>query len=121
MDDSTAEWLTYEQAAERMHVGGSIPAGALPIPLLHLFQVCSAPLAPAHCAFASAHPALRDMAMRAWLAGEVSLQAERTGSVTGDDVGGGDSHWSLRHKPVMSAPAEEAVICMSLASPVLDN
>jgi type II secretory pathway component PulM len=32
MDDSTAEWLTYEQAAERMHVSAAaVRARANPI------------------------------------------------------------------------------------------
>jgi hypothetical protein len=56
------------------------------------------------------------MAMLARLAGEEALQAERSGLITADDVRGVDSHWRLRHEPVMSALAEQDVICAILAS-----
>jgi hypothetical protein len=62
----------------------------------------------------AAHNALRDMAMLARLAGEVALQAERPGLVTSNDVRGATVMISPRHEPVMSAPAENALICVSL-------
>jgi hypothetical protein len=61
----------------------------------------------------AAHNALRDMAMLARLAGEEALQAECSGLVMSDDVGA-TVMISPRHEPVMSAPAEHAVICVSL-------
>jgi hypothetical protein len=64
----------------------------------------------------AAHNALRDMAMLARLAGEEALQAERFGLITADDAGGGAAVMiSPRHELVMSAPAENALICVSLA------
>jgi hypothetical protein len=66
----------------------------------------------------AAHVALCDMAMLARLAGEEALQAECSGLVTSDDVRGRDSHDFPSHEPVMSALAENALICVSLASPV---
>jgi hypothetical protein len=63
----------------------------------------------------AAHNALRDVAMLARLAGEEALQTERTGRIASDDARGGGSHCFVpSSEPVMSALAENALICVSL-------
>jgi hypothetical protein len=67
-----------------LRVGGSVFASALPFLLPHLLQIRNAPLRGAGAialhARIGAHTALRDMAILARLAGEVALQAARSGS-----------------------------------------
>src|SRR6516162_6844925 len=87
-------------------VHDSVLVGSRPLPFPRLLQVRNAPLEGentiAFHASAAAHVALCDMAALARRAGEIALQAERSGLVTADDAGRVDSHSCPRAEPIQA-------------------